>query len=190
MQHYLGITPWIPFYKETLRERDAKRLRKHYRSNSSKRFPIEVAKGIYGRVGLAQDQLDVLIKSDLIEKGYHYSDLPFIFMQHILEECYKKGLNQLVEENIFAPLGLNNTVFNAHKSLPQSRIVPSEVDDYFRQQELKGYVHDMTSAVQGGISGHAGLFSNALEVATIMQMYLQKGSYACIGLVKSCELIF
>jgi CubicO group peptidase (beta-lactamase class C family) len=87
-------------------------------------------------------------------------------------------LDQLAEENIFAPLGLKSTVFNAHKSLPQSRIVPSEVDDYFRQQELKGYVHDMTAAVQGGISGHAGLFSNALEVATIMQMYLQKGSYA------------
>ena len=178
LSHQAGITPWIPFYKETLRERDAKRLRKYYRSNSSKRFPIEVAKGIYGRASLAQDQLDVLIKSDLIEKGYHYSDLPFIFMQHILEERYNQGLDQLAEENIFVPLGLKSTVFNAHKSLPQSRIVPSEVDDYFRQQELKGYVHDMTAAVQGGISGHAGLFSNALEVATIMQMYLQKGSYA------------
>ena len=178
LSHQAGITPWIPFYKETLRERNVKRLRKYYRSNSSKRFPIEVAKGIYGRASLAQDQLDVLIKSDLIEKGYHYSDLPFIFMQHILEERYNQGLDQLAEENIFAPLGLKSTVFNAHKSLPQSRIVPSEVDDYFRQQELKGYVHDMTAAVQGGISGHAGLFSNALEVATIMQMYLQKGSYA------------
>ena len=178
LSHQAGITPWIPFYKETLRERDAKRLRKYYRSNSSTRFPIEVAKGIYGRASLAQDQLDVLIKSDLIEKGYHYSDLPFIFMQHILEERYNQGLDQLAEENIFAPLGLNSTFFNANKTLPQSRIVPSEVDDYFRQQELKGYVHDMTAAVQGGISGHAGLFSNALEVATIMQMYLQKGSYA------------
>lgn len=178
LSHQAGITPWIPFYKETLRERNAKLLRKYYRSNASKRFPLEVAKGLYGRVSLAHEQYDVLVKSDLIEKGYHYSDLPFIFMQHILEERYKKGLDQLAEKNIFAPLGLKNTVFNAHKFLPQNRIVPSEIDDYFRQQELKGYVHDMTAALQGGISGHAGLFSNALEVATIMQMYLQKGSYA------------
>ena len=178
LSHQAGITPWIPFYKETLKEKNAKRLRKYYRSNASKRFPIEVANGIYGRASLAQDQFDVLVKSDLIEKGYHYSDLPFIFMQHILEERYNQGLDQLAEKNIFAPLGLKNTVFNAHKSLPQNRIVPSEVDDYFRQQELKGYVHDMTAALQGGISGHAGLFSNAYEVATVMQMYLQKGSYA------------
>jgi CubicO group peptidase (beta-lactamase class C family) len=178
LSHHAGITPWIPFYKETLKERDAKRLRKYYRSNSSKRFPIEVAKGIYGRASLAQEQFDVLVESDLLEKGYHYSDLPFIFMQHILEERYNQGLDQLAEKNIFTPLGLKNTVFNAHKTLTLNRIVPSEVDDYFRQQELKGYVHDMTAAIQGGISGHAGLFSNALEVATIMQMYLQKGSYA------------
>ena len=95
-------------------------------------------------------------------------------MQHILEERYNQGLDQLAKKNIFTPLELKNTVFNAHKALPQNRIVPSEVDDYFRQQELKGYVHDMTAALQGGVSGHAGLFSNALEVATIMQMYLQK----------------
>ena len=177
LSHQAGITPWIPFYKETLKEKNAKRLRKYYRSNASKRFPLEVAKGIYGRASLAQEQYEVLLTSDLREKGYHYSDLPFIFMQHILEERYNKGLDQLAQKNIFAPLGLKNTVFNAHKYLPQNRIVPSEVDDYFRQQELKGYVHDMTAALQGGISGHAGLFSNALEVATIMQMYLQKGSY-------------
>ena len=178
LSHQAGITPWIPYYQETLRKRDTKRLRKYYRSRPSKRFSIEVAKGIYGRESLAQDQFDVLLKSDLIEKGYHYSDLPFIFMQHILEDRYNQRLDQLAEKNIFAPLGLKNTVFNAHKSLPQNRIVPSEVDDYFRQQELKGYVHDMTAALQGGISGHAGLFSNAYEVATVMQMYLQKGSYA------------
>ena len=178
LSHQAGIIPWIPFYKKTLREKDGKRLRKYYRSNASKRFPLEVAKGIYGRASLAQEQFDVLLKSDLIEKGYHYSDLPFIFMQHILEERYKMGLDQLAQKNIFTPLGLKNTLFNAHQSLPQNRIVPSEVDDYFRQQELKGYVHDMTAALQGGVSGHAGLFSNAFEVATIMQMYLQKGSYA------------
>ena len=76
LSHQAGITPWSPFYQETLRKRDAKRLRKYYRSSPSKRFSIEVAKGIYGRESLAQDQFDVLLKSDLIEKGYHYSDLP------------------------------------------------------------------------------------------------------------------
>lgn len=178
LSHQAGITPWIPFYKETLREKDGKRLRKFYRSKASKRFPIEVAKGVFGKATLAHDQLEVLIQSDLIDKGYHYSDLPLIFMQHILEERYNTGLDDLASSRIFSPLGLNATGFNVSKKISLDRIVPSELDDYFRQQELQGYVHDMTAALQGGVSGHAGLFSNALEVATIMQMYLQKGQYA------------
>ena len=59
--------------------------------------------------------------------------------------------------------------------MPKDEIVPSEIDDYFRHRELRGYVHDMGAAMQGGIGGHAGLFSNAEEVYYIMQMYLQKG---------------
>ncbi len=177
LSHQAGITPWIPFYKTTLKKKQAKPHRKYYRTNSSKRFSIAVAKDLFGRSTLAEDQFTALVESDLIDKGYHYSDLPFIFLQHILEERYKTGLDQLAEERIFSPLGLSNTAFNAHKTFPLKRIVPSEVDTYFRHQALKGYVHDMTAALQGGISGHAGLFSTAHDVATIMQMYLQKGTY-------------
>ena len=177
LSHQAGIMSWIPFYKETLGEKDASRLQQYYRSNPSNRFPIEVAKGIYGRASLPQEQFDALLASELVEKGYHYSDLPFIFMQHILEERYGQGIDQLSKDRIFQPLGLKLTAFNVRKTLPQNRIVPSENDDYFRQQKLQGYVHDMAAALQGGVSGHAGLFSNAFEVATIMQMYLNKGVY-------------
>ena len=58
-----------------------------------------------------------------------------------------------------------------------NRIVPSEIDDYFRYSTLKGHVHDMGAAMQGGIGGHAGLFSNSNDVAKIMQMFLQRGYY-------------
>ncbi len=57
------------------------------------------------------------------------------------------------------------------------KVIPSEIDTYFRNQELKGEVHDMGAAMLGGIGGHAGLFSNATEVAALMQMFLQKGLY-------------
>ena len=177
LSHQSGIVPWIPFYKTTLRARDGKLLRKYYRARSSKRFNLPVAQNLYGRSTLAEEQYTTFIESDLLEKGYHYSDLPLIFFQHILEEKYRKGIDVLARERIFAPLGLQRTLYNAAQQLPLPTIVPSEVDDYFRQQELRGYVHDMTTAIQGGVSGHAGLFSNAKEVATIMQLYLQKGWY-------------
>ena len=177
LSHQSGIVPWIPFYKTTLRERDGKLMRKYYRARPSKRFKLPVAQNLFGRSTLSEEQYTALIDSDLLEKGYHYSDLPLIFFQHILEEKYHKGIDVLVQERIFGPLGLQRTLYNAAQQLPLPTIVPSEVDDYFRQQELRGYVHDMTTAIQGGVSGHAGLFSNAKEVATIMQLYLQKGWY-------------
>ena len=177
LSHQSGIVPWIPFYKSTLRERDGKLLRKYYRDRPSKRFNIPIASQLYGRNNLSEEQYNALIESKLLEKGYHYSDLPLIFFQHILEEQNGLGIDQLAQARIFDPLGLKRTVYNAAKKIPLSAIVPSEKDTYFRQQELRGYVHDMTTALQGGVSGHAGLFSNAKEVATIMQLYLQKGSY-------------
>jgi CubicO group peptidase (beta-lactamase class C family) len=81
----------------------------------------------------------------------------------------------LANEFLFQPLGLKRTLFNPWKEFAEEEIVPSEIDDYFRYRELRGYVHDMGAAMQGGVGGHAGLFSNAEEVYKIMQMYLQKG---------------
>ncbi|MCH1517226.1 MAG: serine hydrolase [Flavobacteriaceae bacterium] len=177
LSHQSGIVPWVPFYKETLREKDGKLLRKYYRNRLTRKNSLEVAENVFARPKVADEQYKALINSDLWDKGYHYSDLPFIFMQHILEETYDKPLNQLFLERIAIPLGLESTVFSPLKSIAKERIVPSEIDTYFRQQTLQGYVHDMTAALQGGVSGHAGLFSSAKEVATIMQLFLQKGYY-------------
>jgi len=177
MSHQSGIVPWIPFYKETLHQKNDRLLRKYYRDHATKKNRIEVAANIYGRTSLAEEQYTTLINSALWDKGYHYSDLPFIFMQHILEEKYATPLDQLFMERIATPLGLVSTLFKPLKSINKERIIPSEKDTYFRQQTLQGHVHDMAAAIQGGVSGHAGLFSNAKEVATIMQLYLQKGRY-------------
>ena len=177
LSHQSGIVPWLPFYKETLREKDNKLLRKYYRDRATKRNTIEVAANVFGRSTLAEEQYTALINSALWEKGYHYSDLPFIFIQHILEKTYATPLDQLFNERIAIPLGLQSTLYKPLRKIESDRIIPSEIDTYFRQQTLRGYVHDMTAAVQGGVSGHAGLFSNAKDVATIMQLYVQKGYY-------------
>lgn len=177
LSYQSGIVPWVPFYKETLRNRDGKLMRKHYRSKKSTRFNSEVAKTVFTRSSQKESQLEALLDTDLLEKGRHYSDLPLIFMQHYLEDKFNLPLNIMVEERFYKPLGLTSTLFNPLQRFPESQIVPSEVDNYFRNQTLQGYVHDMTAAIQGGVSGHAGLFSNSYEVAILMQMLLQKGQY-------------
>ena len=68
-------------------------------------------------------------------------------------------------------------MFNPYKYLSLDEIVPSEKDDFFRYSKLHGYVHDEGAAMLGGVSGHAGLFSNSYEVAVILQTMIQGGSY-------------
>ena len=178
MSYQSGIIPWVPFYKKTLKRRDQRPSRKYYRSKESKKFNIQVSNKLYGKYNLEKLQLHSLIHSKLLSKGEKYSDLPTIFMQFILEEKYKTTLDNLFIERISKPLNLQSTFYLPLKYRDESEIIPSEIDTYFRQNKLTGYVHDMTASIKGGVSGHAGLFSNAFDVAKIMQMFLQKGEYS------------
>ncbi len=178
MSYQSGIIPWVPFYKKTLKRRDQRPSRKYYRSKESKKFNIQVSDKLYGKYNLEKLQLQSLIDSKLLSKGEKYSDLPTIFMQFILEEKYKTTLDNLFIERISKPLNLQSTFYLPLKYRDESEIIPSEIDTYFRQNKLTGYVHDMTASIKGGVSGHAGLFSNAFDIAKIMQMFLQKGEYS------------
>ena len=178
MSYQSGIIPWVPFYKKTLKKRYKRPSRKYYRSKESKKFSIKVSEKLYGKNNLENLQLKSLIDSKLLDKGENYSDLPTIFMQHILEEKYNTSLDNLFKERVSKPLNLRSTFYLPLKYRDESEIVPSEIDTYFRQNKLTGYVHDMTASIKGGVSGHAGLFSNAFDIAKIMQMFLQKGEYS------------
>ena len=175
LSHYARLTPWIPFYKETLDEK-GQQLRKFYRNRHKFRYDIPVAKDLYLRSNFNQIIEKQVIESPLLDSLYYrYSDLPFYLFKNYFERKYKKPLDELAHEFLYEPLGLERTLFNPWKVIPKNEIVPSEIDDYFRHRELRAYVHDMGAAMQGGVGGHAGLFSNAEEIYKIMQMYLQKG---------------
>ena len=181
MSYQSGIIPWVPFYQETLKKRDKRPSRKYYRTKESKKFSIKISDKLYGKYNLEKLQFESLINSRLLKKGENYSDLPTIFMQYILEEKYKTSLENLFIERVSKPLNLQSTFYLPLKYRDESEIVPSEIDTYFRQNKLTGYVHDMTASIKGGVSGHAGLFSNAFDVAKIMQMFLQKGEYSGVN---------
>ena len=175
LSHYARLTPWIPFYKETLDEK-GQQLRKFYRNRHKFRYDIPVAQDLYLRSNFNQIIEKQVIESPLLDSlHYRYSDLPFYLFKNYFERKYKKPLDELAHEFLYEPLGLERTLFNPWKVISKNEIVPSEIDNYFRHRELRAYVHDMGAAMQGGVGGHAGLFSNAEEVYKIMQMYLQNG---------------
>lgn len=177
LTHQARFQPWIPFYKATLDSLN--RPSTHfYRSEFSEEFPTPVANKLF----LIKDYNDTIVKtileSDLLpKKQYKYSDFSFILFKEYLEFHNKKTLEELAHTNFFAPLGANSIMYNPLRKINSNHIVPTENDTYFRHQLIQGHVHDMAAAMQGGISGHAGLFANALDVAKMMQMFLQKGTY-------------
>ena len=179
LSHYARLTPWIPFYKETLKKGSPKLNKKFYRKRKSKRFSIPVADHFYGKRDLPELISNQILESELRDSlMYKYSDLPYFFMKDLFENRYNESLEILARDSFYLPLGLNRTTFNPNKNTPNQTIIPSEIDSYYRNQELKGEVHDMAAAMLGGVGGHAGLFSNASEVAVLMQLFLNKGTYA------------
>lgn len=178
LSHYARLRPWEPFYYHTLDSVTKHPSPKYYRTERSDEFNIEVAKNLYLRTDY-QDSIPKIIKdSELLETlRYRYSDFPYYILKKFIEHHYDRTLEQLAQSHFYEPLGANYTMYNPYHKISDKRIVPTEVDDYYRYQEVHGYVHDMGAAMQNGIGGHAGVFSNANDVAKIMQMYLQRGFY-------------
>jgi CubicO group peptidase (beta-lactamase class C family) len=104
---------------------------------------------------------------------FHYSCLGFICLSSIIKQITGQNVAEFSRENIFLPLGMHHTLFNPPEDLKE-RCVPTEVtEDLF----LKGIVHDPLARLLGGVSGNAGLFSTADDLAIFARMLLNKGTY-------------
>lgn len=98
-------------------------------------------------------------------------------MAEIVERSYKKPLNELVNHYFFEKIDANNLTYLPLTKFDVSQIAPTEKDTYYRYTTVQGYVHDMGAAMFGGVAGHAGLFGNALDVAKMMQLFLDGGEF-------------
>ncbi|MDH7912573.1 glycoside hydrolase family 3 N-terminal domain-containing protein [Winogradskyella sp. SYSU M77433] len=178
LSHYAQLKPWIPFYYATLDSVTKKPDPKYYRSKKSKEFSVEVTNTLFMRNDYVDSIQKIIRDTDLLPSlRYRYSDLPYYILKSYLEGFYDKSLQEITQDRFYRSLGANNTTYNPRKKFSLKDIVPTEEDDYYRYKKVHGYVHDMGAAMQGGIGGHAGIFSNANDVAKIMQMYLQRGFY-------------
>ena len=180
LAHQSGLRSWIPFYKETV---SGSRRRKrpsnaYYRPNVDGAFSIPITENLYLENNYIHSIWDQIRDSELPNLGqYYYSDLGFYLTARMIQNLTRQRIDQFVDEQFYQKLGLYNTGFLPWQKFDLTRVPPTELDRYFRRQKVHGYVHDMGAAMLGGVSGHAGLFSNAREVAIIMQMLLQNGQY-------------
>jgi CubicO group peptidase (beta-lactamase class C family) len=114
-----------------------------------------------------------LPKTDPPGKSFHYSCLGYITLAHIVKHITGRSIADFAAENIFKPLGMKDTFFTPPDKV-LDRCVPTQVVD---GRPLQGKVHDPLAALQGGVSGNAGLFSTADDLAVFAQMILNKGTY-------------
>lgn len=136
---------------------------------------------IFGKTYLRNDYPDS-IYADVLklvpgEKKLLYSDFSFIIAKLLVEDISKQKIEDLLSEKFYKPLGLATLGFRPYENFAITKIPPTENDKLFRHTLVWGDVHDPTAALMGGIAGHAGLFSNSNDLATIFQMLLNKGNY-------------
>ena len=139
---------------------------------------MQVAENFYIKNDFQRDVLNEIIKAPLSKKkGYLYSDLNFVLLKNVVENCTAQSLDKYVETNFYSRLGANSTCFLPLRKINKEAIAPTENDEFLRNQILIGYTHDETAALMGGVSGNAGLFSSANDLAKILQMFLNLGEY-------------
>jgi CubicO group peptidase (beta-lactamase class C family) len=176
MTHQAGLQAWIPFYLKTLHKGQPDPA--IYQHHPSERYPLRVAEELYIR----KDYPDLVYRAIMDAplqptRDYKYSDMGFYLLRRIIEKETGEPMEETLSASFYRPLGLSTTGYLPRKRFPASRIMPTEYDTIFRKQLIRGDVHDPGAAMLGGVSGHAGLFSDAVDLAVLLQLFLNNGEY-------------
>lgn len=177
LTHSAGLKAWIPFWRNTLRK-NGHFKRKTFARDSSEKYPLKVVDSLYLHKNYRKKIYRAIRKSPVTDKGaYVYSDLSYYLYPEIVEERTGIPFESFLKNTFYRPLGAFSLTYNAYQYFPKEKIIPTEQDTFFRMQLLHGTVHDEGAAMLNGISGHAGLFGSAVDLAKLFQMYLNGGSY-------------
>ena len=178
LTHQARFKPWIPYWKNTLRKNGSYKWFT-FKKDSSRRFPIKVSEDLWLHRNYQKKMFKAIKKSELEDEAkYKYSGLVFYLLPSIVEEISGENFRKYINENFYDKLGATTLGYNPLERFEKSRIVPTEHDYLFRKKPIHGMVHDEGAIMMGGVSANAGLFSNANDLAKLMQMYLNMGEYA------------
>jgi CubicO group peptidase (beta-lactamase class C family) len=155
-------------------------------TDSSYNFPVKVSDGFFLRRNYFHDYMwPAILKENLVNTGkYVYSDINMYVMREVVEMQSSEPIEQYVQKEFYKPLGMQSAGYNPLWRFPKSQIVPTELDTRFRKTLVHGDVHDEGAAMQGGVSGHAGLFASATDLGILYQMLLNGGTYGGVQYFK------
>jgi len=185
LTHQARLRAFIPFWQDYVQP-GGRRRPEFLRPDSSEAFPLPVAAGVWASRALPGQLYQGIGASALNAKpGYVYSDLSFMLYPYYVQKATGQPLDQFLARELYGPLGAATLGFNPTRRFPVRRIAPTEYDSAFRHQLVRGTVHDEGAALLGGVSGHAGLFGSANDLAKLVQLYLWQGRYGGQQLIKA-----
>lgn len=187
LAHQSGLVAYIPHWSKTVE--NGKPMDFYYSKKQDDVYTLAVAENLFAKPLLQDSIYKWSNESALQTKGkdgkyaYKYSDVGYYYMLKIVEKLSGQPIDQYLTSQIYSQLNLQKMGYQPLNRFSKKDIAPTEKDTYFRNQLIQGYVHDQGAAMMGGVAGHAGLFSNAFDVAQILQMTLENGNY------NNCHLI-
>lgn len=187
LTHRSGIQPHMPIVPIVFPKKDQVRPDCNEYTCNKKMGPyqIQITDDMFFSVE-ARDSVWEQIKALKARRvRFKYSDVNFILLQKIIEKLTRQSLDKYVHDNFYRPLNLRRTTFRPLTKFKSKEIAPTALDGKWRKTLLRGYVHDEAAALQSGVGGNAGLFSNAEDLAILGQMLLNKGEYGGVRYLKA-----
>ncbi|WP_420321061.1 serine hydrolase domain-containing protein [Flagellimonas sp.] len=174
LSHQAGLVPYIIFLEKVMK--NGKIKKRFIKKKPSKRFQRQVYDGLYVKNRFQRKMYRIINRSEVSsEKKYRYSGLTFLIFPGLISQLTGTDYETYLKENIYNPIGCKTLVFNPSKRNFPNKIVPAELDTLFRKTVVKGWVHDENASLLGGVSGNAGLFATAEDMAKIMLFYQNYG---------------
>jgi len=179
LAHQAGLEAWIPYWSRSQRKNGNFKWNT-VSSDSSRRFPYRLSDSdLFLHRQFREKKIYRMIRKSEVseEKEYLYSGLSFYLIPDYVKRMSTFSFDQFLRIHFYDPIGAETLVFNPAEKYSADRIIPTEVDTFFRMDTLHGIVHDEGAAMMRGVSGNAGLFSNAWDLASVYQMLLNGGMY-------------
>lgn len=188
LAHQGGIKSWIKYYEEIQRSNKKYRC-KTISDQASADYPYLISEGKYLHVDFYKKIKKMIRRSDVTkDPSYVYSGLFFYLVPEIIQSLTGEPFADFLNDKLYDPMDLETVGFNPMERFNPMRIVPTEIDTFFRQTAIHGVVHDEGAILMKGISGNAGLFANAADVGGLWEMMNNDGEYGGVQYISPATL--
>ncbi|KJD36826.1 beta-lactamase [Tamlana sedimentorum] len=176
LAHQSGMQPYIVFLSRVVK--NGKLKKRFIKTEASKRFSNQIYEGIYVKNRFKNKVFRNINRSKVSnDKTYKYSGLASLIYPEIIENITGENYTDYLQKQFYKPLGCETLGYLPKTKNFKNTIVPTENDSVFRKTLTHGWVHDENAALLGGISGNAGLFGTATDLAKYMQMLTNFGTF-------------